>query len=533
VAGRLAQAYAHHFDQQPLTEDRAALAEVHLLATRHGRSSTTLVLAAPLAARPLLLRQLPVVAELAFGDRVDVEGLVSHEGDVVIRLTGVARQAAHLRAAAVTDGERPEVWPRPRLVPLGVLNDHQVLAANWNAVGRVLVAAPLGQGAATALVALLAPLLARATPDEFGLEVIAGPGSLPAELLAAPHLRGPVVGPRRLDAVHAALDRVHAELERRRAAQPHADDKPEPELLLLVRELAELEPDTVAGMGPILLDGPRHGIRLLAASERPATELLQACPVLGEFGTRLMSQPKHNLPAELTSFVGRELECIDVSRRLEHARLLTIVGVGGVGKTRLALCVARNHVDTFADGVWFIPLESLTEPALIAGTVARALGLREQAGADVEATLLDAVAGRGLLLVLDNCEHLAPACAALVERVLRTCPRVRVLATSREPLGVPGEVVWRSPALSVVPVDRSLPFDTLAGTEAVRLFADRAAARVPEFRVAQGNVVPVAQICWRLDGIPLAIELAAARLAILSPGEIAARLDDRFSLHQR
>jgi DNA-binding transcriptional regulator YiaG len=243
-----------------------------------------------------------------------------------------------------------------------------------------------------------------------------------------------------------------------------------------------------------------------------------------------LAQPKHNLPAELTSFVGRELECIDVSRRLEHARLLTIVGVGGVGKTRLALRVARNHVDTFADGVWFIRLESLTEPALIAGTVARALGLREQTGADVEATLLDAVAGRGLLLVLDNCEHLAPACAALVERVLRTCPRVRVLATSREPLGVPGEVVWRLPALSVVPVDRSLPFETLAGTEAVRLFADRAAARVPEFRVAQGNVVPVAQICWRLDGIPLAIELAAARVAILSPGEIAARLDDRFNL---
>ena len=151
-------------------------AEVRLLATRHGRSSTTLVLAAPLAARPLLLRPLPAVAELAFGERVDVEGLVSHEGDVLIRLTGVARQAAHLRAAAAADGERPEVWPRPRLVPLGVLNDHQVLAANWDALGHLLVAAPLGQGAATALVALLAPLLARATPDELGLEVIAGAG---------------------------------------------------------------------------------------------------------------------------------------------------------------------------------------------------------------------------------------------------------------------------------------------------------------------------------------------------------------------
>ena len=227
VAGRLAQAYAHHFDQHRLADgDRDALAEVRLLATRHGRSSTTLVLAAPLAARPLLLRPLPAVAELAFGERVDVEGLVSHEGDVLIRLTGVARQAAHLRAAAAAEGERPAVWPRPRLVPLGILNDHQVLSANWDALGHLLVAAPIGQGAATALVALLAPLLARATPNELELEVIAGAGSLPAELLAVPHLRGPVVDPRRPEAVQAALDRVHAELERRRAARPDAECGP-------------------------------------------------------------------------------------------------------------------------------------------------------------------------------------------------------------------------------------------------------------------------------------------------------------------
>jgi DNA segregation ATPase FtsK/SpoIIIE-like protein len=243
-----------------------------------------------MAARPPLLHQLPAVAEVAFGERVDVEGLVSHEGDVLIRVRGVARQAAHLRAAAAADGERPELWPRARLVPLGVLNDHQALAANWDALGHLLLAAPIGQGAATALAALLAPLLARATPDELGLKVIASPGSPPAELLAVPHLSGPVVDPRQPEAVQAAVDRVQAELERRRAAQPNAEVIPEPDLVLVVRELAELDTDTLAGLGPILLDGPPHGIRLLAVSERPAAELQQACPVLGEFGTRLVSQ---------------------------------------------------------------------------------------------------------------------------------------------------------------------------------------------------------------------------------------------------
>jgi predicted ATPase/DNA-binding XRE family transcriptional regulator len=243
-----------------------------------------------------------------------------------------------------------------------------------------------------------------------------------------------------------------------------------------------------------------------------------------------ISRTAHNLPAELTSFIGRELEHIEVSRRLRRARLLTIVGVGGVGKTRLALRVARDQLDRYADGVWLIELDSLSEPELVAGAVARAVGVREQAGVDVVEMLAEALVAREILLVLDNCEHLAAACAELVERLLRACPNLRVLATSREPLGVPGETIWRLAPLSVVPVDRDLPFSTLAGTEGVRLFADRAGAIVPDFHLVQEDIAAVAQISWQLDGIPLAIELAAARVAILSPEEIADRLDDRFRL---
>jgi nucleoid-associated protein YgaU len=287
VASRLAQAYAHHFGQQHLLADeRSALTEVRLLATRHGRSSTTLILTAPLAARPLLLRPLVAVAELAFGDRVDVEGLVSHEGDVLIRLTGVARQAAHLRAAAATETERAELWPAPWLVPVGLLNDHQTLAANWDALGHVFIGAPLGQGAGTALVAVLASLVARSTPAELGLYVIGQPSSLARELKALPHVLGPIADPREPDTVRAVIDRVRLELERRQAG--HLAD--EPELAVVVRELSDLDAEALTGLGPVLLDGPRSGIRLLAASERTGEDLVRRCPALSAFGTRLVLQ---------------------------------------------------------------------------------------------------------------------------------------------------------------------------------------------------------------------------------------------------
>jgi nucleoid-associated protein YgaU len=287
VAGRLAQAYAHHFAQQQLLADeRSALTEVRLLATRHGWSSTTLMLTAPLAARPLLLRPLPAVAELAFGDRVDVEGLVSHEGDVLIRLTGVARQAAHLRAAAATETERDELWPAPRLVPLGLLNDRQTLAANWDGLGHVFIGAPLGQGAGTALVAILASLVARSTPAELGLYMIGQPSSLARELQALPHLLRPIADSREPETVQAVIDGVRLELERREAERL----PDEPELVLVVREIGDLDAEALTSLGPVLLDGPRSGIRLLAASERTGENLVRRCPALSAFGTRLVLQ---------------------------------------------------------------------------------------------------------------------------------------------------------------------------------------------------------------------------------------------------
>ncbi|HEX5506424.1 MAG TPA: helix-turn-helix domain-containing protein [Thermomicrobiales bacterium] len=242
------------------------------------------------------------------------------------------------------------------------------------------------------------------------------------------------------------------------------------------------------------------------------------------------ARPAHNLPADLTSFVGRERERAEVARLLAGARSITLTGVGGVGKTRLALRVAADLGGEYADGVWLVELGALTEPALVPPAVARAVGVREQPGRALDGTLPDALSTRHLLLVLDNCEHLLGACAALAARLLRACPRLCVLATSREPLGVPGEVAWPVPPLAVPAESAGLPFPALAGAEAVRLFAARAGAARPGFALTARNADAVARICRRLDGIPLAIELAAARARALAPAEIAARLDDRFPL---
>ncbi|HEX6508124.1 MAG TPA: helix-turn-helix domain-containing protein [Chloroflexota bacterium] len=238
---------------------------------------------------------------------------------------------------------------------------------------------------------------------------------------------------------------------------------------------------------------------------------------------------RHNLPAELTTFIGRERERIDVSRSLHRARLVTIVGVGGVGKTRLALRVAADRVDDFPGGVWLIELGSLAEPALIGELTARVLGVGARSS-NVLDILVEALRTRNTLLVFDNCEHLIEACAALMDRILRACPGVRVLATSREPLAVSGEDVWRLPPLPTAPAENDSSFEAVAGVEAVRLFVDRAIAARSDFRLAPQHIAAVGRICQRLDGIPLAVELAAARVTILSPEEIADRLDDRFRL---
>jgi predicted ATPase/DNA-binding CsgD family transcriptional regulator len=236
----------------------------------------------------------------------------------------------------------------------------------------------------------------------------------------------------------------------------------------------------------------------------------------------------NNLPALPTSFVGRERAVAEVARLLGRTRLLTLTGTGGVGKTRLALRVAGDRLAAFGDGAWLADLAPLTDPGLVLQTVASALGVREQPGRPLLETLLDALRTRHLLLVLDNCEHLLDACAALCAAVLPAAPRVSILATSRQSLRVDGEVTWRVPSLATPPLDAA---PTTGGTameyEAARLFAERAAAARPDFAVGEQGTAAVAQICRRLDGIPLAIELAAALAPVLSVEQIAARLDER------
>ncbi len=248
---------------------------------------------------------------------------------------------------------------------------------------------------------------------------------------------------------------------------------------------------------------------------------------------RSLSALPHNLPQQLTSFVGREREVARLRELLATHRLVTLTGVGGSGKTRLALHVAAEVVDQFPDGVWLVDLSALSDPALVPQTVATALGLRETPGRDPVESLLVHLRTRDLLLVLDNCEHLIEACATWAERALRVVPELRVLATSREALGTVGEVVWPVPLLSVPAVSTRSPEDLLPEIdryEAVRLFAERATLVDPGFELTAADARAVVQICRRLDGIPLAIELAAARVRVLAPEQIASRLDDRFRL---
>ena len=236
----------------------------------------------------------------------------------------------------------------------------------------------------------------------------------------------------------------------------------------------------------------------------------------------------NNLPIQLTSFIGRVREIAEAKMLIRAARLVTLTGSGGAGKTRLALQVAADVVEDYPDGVWLAELAPLADPALVPKTVASALSVPEQPGREMTETLVDALRSKTLLLVLDNCEHLLAACADLAAAVLRACPQVRFLATSREGLGVPGETLWRVPSLSL-PDARRLPTpEDLVLYEAVRLFVDRATATAPEFEVTSENAPAVAQVCQRLDGIPLAIELAAARVKVLTVEQIATRLDDRF-----
>jgi predicted ATPase/DNA-binding SARP family transcriptional activator len=260
----------------------------------------------------------------------------------------------------------------------------------------------------------------------------------------------------------------------------------------------------------------------------PGQELrqLEQAVLRQEVPAAAAGQPQHNLPVRLTSFVGRERELAAVGGLIGEARLVTLTGAGGAGKTRLAVESAAAAVERFGDGVWLAGLAGIADPQLVPSLVMEALGVRQSGNVPVMEALRYRLRSAELLLVLDNCEHLLGACAGLAVALLGSCPGLRVLATSREPLGVPGEAVYLVPPLAVPP--ESADAQVLAGAAAVRLFLARAMSARADAGVEAVPVAVVARICRELDGLPLAIELAAARASVLSAEEIEAHLGDKF-----
>ncbi len=238
----------------------------------------------------------------------------------------------------------------------------------------------------------------------------------------------------------------------------------------------------------------------------------------------------NNLPQQVTTFIGREREDAEVKTLLAQTHLLTLTGVGGTGKTRLSIQVAADLLDQFFDGVWLIELASVTDPSRVGQSIAQTLGISEEPGQRVEQTLARALKEKRLLLLLDNCEHVLGACAGLADTLIRSCPQVKIIATSREALGIAGEQVYRLPSLSLPDPKVMQTSETLSQFEAVRLFIDRAQLVQPHFTVTNDNAPAVAAICHRIDGIPLAIELAAARVRAMTVEQLMVRLDDRFRL---
>jgi predicted ATPase/DNA-binding XRE family transcriptional regulator len=281
---------------------------------------------------------------------------------------------------------------------------------------------------------------------------------------------------------------------------------------LSVRGLSDLErglhraphPGTVSQLADALQLGQADRDRLLSARRR--TPVASASPLTD----------RATLPLPLTSFIGRQREMNDLRGLLGRTRLLTLTGVGGVGKTRLAIELARAALDGYPDGIRFVELAPLDQPAQIVFAMAQSIGLPEGSGRPLLETLANALASRHVLLLMDNCEHLADAAANVADCLLQACPYLRILVTSREPLRAEGEVVWR--------------VQPLTETDAVELFQERARAAESSFTLTERNAVEVAEVCRRLDGLPLAIELAAARARVLSPTELIARMHDRFGV---
>ena len=283
----------------------------------------------------------------------------------------------------------------------------------------------------------------------------------------------------------------------------------------------------------------RHGFAIddMAMHTEPAREQRDWTPVTreGRPPAAATLREANSLPLELTSFVGRRTELSEAKNLLSSTRLVTLTGIGGVGKTRLALRVAAGVRREFTDGMWLIELADVSDPSLLLEVIAATLSLRDEPTRPLQEVVVDYLDARESLLVLDNCEQLVDAVAELVETWLRACPRLRILITSREPLDIAGEAVLRLSPLTVpdpdpdsVPSLRALP-----RYDAVTLFTDRATAVVPGFELTEDNKATIARICTRLDGLPLAIELAAARMRTMSPDQILQRLDDRYTLLTR
>lgn len=290
------------------------------------------------------------------------------------------------------------------------------------------------------------------------------------------------------------------------------------------------------------------GVRLKDLSEHHLKDLphtehifqIVASGILTDFPPlKSVHVPPTNLPIQLSSFIGREQQIADLKRLLslqnttaEGARLVTLTGAGGSGKTRLAIRVGDEVLAAFRDGVWFIDLAPLTESTLIPQAIAAALSVREQSGRPLLDTLLDYLKPKELLLILDNCEQFVAACAGMVQTLLQKCSQLQIVATSRERLNLAGETVWQVPTLSL-PAAHDAELVDVDRSESVRLFIERAVSALPTFALNRQNAPTVAQICRRLDGIPLAIELAAARVKLLTLAQIVARLDDAFRLLTR
>jgi predicted ATPase/class 3 adenylate cyclase len=306
--------------------------------------------------------------------------------------------------------------------------------------------------------------------------------------------------------------------------------------ILLSLATQELVRDHLPGESS-LRDLEEHRLKDLTRPER-VFQLLHPDLQANNFPPlRSLAAFTHNLPAQLTSFIGREQAMAEVKDLLSTTRLLTLTGSGGCGKTRLALQAAADLLEEYPDGVWLVELAALADPALVPQSVAAALGVREEPNRPLLATLVDYLRPKSLLLVVDNCEHLLEACAQLADSLLRTGPELRILASSREGLGIAGERTYRVPSLSlppVAPTSQSAPSPSgssaLLEYEAVRLFVERAVFTQPGFVVTDQNALALAQVCQRLDGIPLALELAAARVKALPVEKLNERLDDMFRL---